>query len=183
MPHPLRFVAALLVVGGLTACGGDDKLAGSGLVSLDITEIPTGDFSRMVVSFNRVIIKPVGGAPIRIDIDKKRVLDLLESPTGKTAALLTDEVVPAGKYEWIRLVMNADSSYVTDANGHQKALFMPFGEQTDIKLIRGFSITEDGQSRFTIRIDVHKSIVNANGPNTDYFLKPTLRIVDTNDLT
>lgn len=70
---------------------------------------------------------------------------------------------------------------MTEADGGQKTLFVPSGAQTGLKLVSGFSVPEGGSANFTIDFDARKSIVNPQGGQADYYLKPTLRLIDNSE--
>ncbi|MEA2080826.1 MAG: DUF4382 domain-containing protein, partial [Pseudomonadota bacterium] len=55
---------------------------------------------------------------------------------------------------------------------------IPSGEQTGLKLNRGFDVPEGGMASFTIDFDLRKSVHKPSGLDGDYILRPTLRLVD-----
>ncbi|MCP4391399.1 MAG: DUF4382 domain-containing protein, partial [Gammaproteobacteria bacterium] len=60
-------------------------------------------------------------------------------------------------------------------------LTVPSGNQTGLKLNRGFMVPEDGEAKIYIDFDVRKSIVeNPHPVMPRYKLKPTLRLVQDN---
>jgi hypothetical protein len=66
---------------------------------------------------------------------------------GQTAELLPDTEVPAGKYNWVRLAVNAEfdnvfDSYAMTPTG-QIELRVPSGSQNGLKLVSGFTVMED----------------------------------------
>jgi hypothetical protein len=87
--------------------------------------------------------------------------------------------VPAGDYEWIRLMLDstAGSSYIVDGTG-QHALRIPSGAETGLKLVRGFTMPAGGRADFTVDFVLDKSIIAPPGQSPDYMMKPVLRITD-----
>lgn len=172
------FVMALSACGGGSSGSGD---AQTGSFSLDVTDAPTTEFEKVLITFTGVTIKPVDGDAVVFDFESPKELDLLQLQGGVSAPLLEGVEIVAGDYEWIRLTLNEDElrAYKTGSDSEYK-LFVPSGGQTGLKLVRGFTVTQGGENNFTIDFDVRKSIVNPKGASNgaDYFLKPALRLVD-----
>jgi hypothetical protein len=94
----------------------------------------------------------------------------------------------------MRLKVNADpnvggdSYLVLEEGGMQCEMRIPSGDQTGLKLIRGFTVGVGATTDFTIDFDLRKSIVAPPGQNQNmpggncsgqvYMLKPVLRVVD-----
>ena len=103
--------------------------------------------------------------------------------------LLDGEEILAGEYEWMRLKVDADPNVAGDsylqleASGAACELRIPSGDQTGLKLIRGFTIGAGTTTDFTIDFDLRKSLVAPPGQTTivdtcgnqAYLLKPVLR--------
>lgn len=188
MKYPvLKTVSIATLAAAVAACGGSgsggsDSEEATGTASLSLTDAPTGEFSKVVITFTGVILKPADGEAIEFVFDQPRELDLLTLQNGETATLLEDEEVTAGEYSWIRLTLDEDNLYViddSDGSGGQKTLAVPSGAQTGLKLVSGFTVAAGGTHNFTIDFDARKSIVDPQGSGVaDYFLKPALRLVD-----
>lgn len=163
----------------VAACGGSGDSDSTGTVSMDVTDAPTASFTEVVVTFTGITLKPADGEAIEFSFDEAKTLNLLTLQGGESAPLLDGEEVLAGDYEWVRLTLDVDNSYVTEDDGSEKTLFIPSGAQTGLKLVSGFTVAQGGENNFTIDFDVRKSIVNPQGNGVaDYFLKPALRLVD-----
>lgn len=177
----------------LAACGGEDGDGGqkTGTLNVGITDAPVDFADRVVVQFSGVELKPRVGEAFSIDFPAKR-LDLLELQGTRRALLLDGETVPAGEYEWMRLKVDADpnvggDSYVRlEAGGEECEMRVPSGDQTGLKLVRGFTVGAGTTTDFTIDFDLRKSVVAPPGQRTPvgtcngqaYLLKPALRMVD-----
>jgi hypothetical protein len=175
-------------ISALVACGGSSDGAssngegGTGYFSLAVTDAPIDSATHVVVEFSGVSIKPADGQALHFDFDEPKSIDLLALQGSAYESLLTDEEVPAGQYEWIRLHVNAEhdgvlDSYIELETGNQLELFVPSGSQTGLKLVDGFAIEAEGSANFTIDFDLRKSIVLPPGL-AGAILKPTLRLVD-----
>ena len=179
------WLAALSTV-VLTGCGGsgtEDRSDPFGKLNLGVTDAPIDGVKHVVVEFTGVEVKAVNDAnPDVFDFTTPRRIDLLALEGGGSETLLRDEVMPAGNYEWIRLKVNAgrtaSDSYVDLADGSRHALFIPSGNQSGLKLIRGFTIGAGSTSNFTIDFDLRRSVIRPPGQNGDFVLKPVLRLVD-----
>lgn len=72
------------------------------------------------------------------------------------------------------------ANYVIDTNSESHELKVPSGEQTGIKIVRGFDIQENQTTELILDFDASKSIVIA-GKSGKYLLKPTIKILDAVD--
>jgi len=182
-------------LGLLAACGGsgdDGDKSKTGTLKLGITDAPVDHAFAVNVQFTGVELKPVDGAPFSFDFAPAKDFNLL-SLTGTNRAMLLDGVViPAGDYEWVRLKVNADpnvggDSYVVlEEGGEQCEIRIPSGDQTGLKLVRGFTVAVGAVTDFTIDFDLRKSLVAPPGQKTivescgnqAFLLKPVLRMVN-----
>lgn len=183
---PYTIIAAASMTLMLSACSSSDSPSSTGSLNLNITDAPVDMAENVVVEFRGVEIKPAEGKSITFDFTERCEadpescqIDLLALNGGTSAQLLADEDVPAGKYNWVRLMVKADEG-VTDSyimvGGKQHDLSIPSGDQTGLKLNSGFVIPAGGVSSFTIDFDLRKS-VHMTGKG-EYILRPTLRMVD-----
>lgn len=179
--YPALSIAALAA---LTACGGGGggSSGATGTLDLKITDAPVDAAKAVVVEFTGVALKRADGEEIVITFDAPRTIDLLALQGGASASLLEDRELPAGRYEWMRLMVNAQrgviDSYITLDDNSQHSLFVPSGAQTGLKLVSGFTVPANAAASFTIDFDLRKSITQPQSGAGDYFLKPALRVVD-----
>lgn len=183
-------VSALLFT--LTGCGGGgDDAPGEGKMKVSVTDAPLDEATSVVVQFSGVAFKREGEAAevVRNLSPSVRQLDLLQYQEGRAALLLDDVTLPAGRYEWIRLIVdnetNVRDSYIVLTNGQECELRVPSGAESGLKLNRGFTLPENGSAAVTIDFDLRKSVhapPGQQGSTPDctqaYLLRPTLRIVD-----
>ena len=193
--HASWILAATAASTLLAACGGEDDGGGAskntGTLNVGITDAPVDFADQVVVQFSGVELKPRDGEAFSIDFPSKR-LNLLELQGSRRAMLLDGETVPAGEYEWLRLKVDADpdvggDSYVRlEAGGEECEMRIPSGEQTGLKLVRGFTVGAGATTDFTIDFDLRKSLVAPPGQKTivescgnqAFLLKPVLRMVN-----
>ena len=155
----LGAVTCIFVLGMLAACGGGGSESPAaqqfGRMTLRITDSPVTDAERVVVEFTGLELKPVDSPNPEVFDFAPRQIDLLALDGGGSEILLNGELVPAGNYEWIRLKVNAgrnaSDSFIELKDGSRHALFIPSGNETGLKLIRGFTIGVAGTNDFTAR--------------------------------
>lgn len=163
----------------LTACGGGNGggSEGVGRVSFAVTDAPVDGADRVEVVFTGIALKPVGGNEDVYLFTEPRTMNLLSLQGSVSAALMEDQTVPAGRYNWVRLMVD-DSRSVFERDGQRYNMIIPNGAETGLILNRGFVVDAGGQADFTIDFDLRKSVhLPQSGDNT-YVLRPTLRIVD-----
>jgi hypothetical protein len=201
--HPLEMTGSMIVsliwtflvsmiLFALAGCGGGG--GGSpetGRMSLSVTDAPVDAASNVVVQFSGVAFKREGEAPEVVQnlSPSPRQLDLLEYQEGRAALLLDGVMLPAGRYEWVRLIVdtqqNVRDSYIVLTTGEECELRVPSGAESGLKLNRGFTLPADGSVALTIDFDLRKSIHappgqrgTTAGCTQGYLMRPTLRIVD-----
>ncbi len=183
---PFNMIAVAALALAATACDSNDS-ATTGSLSVGVTDAPVDSAEKVVVEFTGVEIKPADGESISFDFTEKCAadpascqIDLLTLTNGISQQLLDDEMVPAGQYNWMRLMVNAEpnikDSYIV-IDGKEFELRIPSGAQTGLKLNRGFVVPAGGAASFTIDFDLRKSVHEPGGKG-EYLLRPTLRIVD-----
>ena len=178
---PLIFISACLLAGCGGGSGGSTETP-MGRISLGITDAPVDGATAVVVKFTAVELKPEDGDAFTINLTPAQSVDLLVLAGGGSRALLENYSVPAGHYQSIRLLIEAQqnqpSSYIDFASGERFPLFVPSGSESGLKLIRGFTVAAGSNSNFTIDFDLRKSVIAPPGQAPNYLLKPVLRMVD-----
>lgn len=190
-----KLMAALAVATLLSACGGgggggSDSTASTsttGSLSVAVTDAPVDDVSRVQITFDAIGIKPHNGTLQKITLAKPEVIDDLTKLTdgNASAPILDGHKVPAGQYDYIRLyiVPNAPDSFVDETNGARQNLVVP-GQQGQsqadrfVQLSSGFTVPAGGTADFTIDFQLRKALVKPPGQNGDYFLRPSLRLIN-----
>ena len=198
-------IAKSVMVSGVLAiagCGGgsdsqSDLLPGNqtGFVSLGVSDGPVQDATKVCVAFDGIEVKGVGNDPITFEFDTVENINLLDFQGTNAAPLLTREEVPAGRYEWVRLGVNAvrggnggvgdtgdecvgEESYIVMSDGMAYNLFVPSGEQNGLRLVSGFTVPANGSIDATAEWDLAKAVTAPPGLSPDVILKPTIRLVD-----
>lgn len=159
----------------------------TGLFTLGITDAPLDNARRVIVQFTGIEIQAASGERLNFDFETPRQIDLLALNGGEREFLLSDQPLPAGHYDWIRLKVDAESdsdtmdSYIELEDGSTRSLKIPSINQTGLKLARGFEVPLGGITDFTIDFDLRKSIHTPPDLDEDFILRPTLRMVDNTD--
>ena len=180
----------------LTACssGGDAEttVAGGGrggveygFVSLSVTDAPIDNAVEVWVQFDGVEFMPSPDSPyqdpVLIMFDTPMSIDLLELQGNKSKALLTDEILRTGIYDWVKLKITAAKdgvmdSYIVLKDGTVHELDMPAGSDIGLTIDGGLEIIANTPSAKTIDFDLRKSIV-MNNPN-DFQIQPVIKLVN-----
>ncbi len=185
----------------LAACGGGDSAGGTGELSVSITDAPIHDAQSVTINFLGAEVKPTDGPALKFNFCKDpdnpdvappivqdtectdsdphvETIDLLQQTGGASALLLDSVDIPAGKVNWVRLVLADEAGEIVLSTG-AFPLTVPSGSQTGLKLNQGFEVPADGAVHVFIDFDVRKSIVEVHSKvPPGYKLKPTLRLVD-----
>ena len=183
---------AVIACAAVAACGGggggDDA---TGRLSLAVTDAPLDEARGVVVQFSGVAFKREGMDPETVtNLDPSpRQVDLLQFQNGRAAILLDNVELAAGRYEWVRLIVdnepNVRDSFLTLESGAECELRVPSGAESGLKLNRGFTLPADGTVALTVDFDLRKSIhapPGQRGGGLDctqaFLMRPTLRLVD-----
>jgi hypothetical protein len=189
--HTLRasLGAALCIL--FAACsGGGGSDTDTGTVRLSITDGPL-DETRRRLQFSGVAFKREGSASefVASLSPTPQQIDLLQYQQGRAAVLLSGVVLTAGRYEWLRLIIdnepNVRDSYLVLESGAECELRVPSGAESGLKLNGGFTLPADGTVALTVDFDLFKSIhapPGQRGSGLDctqgFLMRPTLRLVD-----
>jgi hypothetical protein len=168
------FLAAALVAIAAFGCGhgGVTSPQGTGTVRVSLTDAPAA-YDSVILVIREVAVHrdgPDDAGWFTVPLTES-TFDLLLLQNG-VFTNLGSEVVPAGHYTQVRLILASGSYVVVDGVRHD--LFVPSGMQTGLKLIGGFDVPDGGLVDLGIDFDAARSIhVTGNGR---YMLKPTARV-------
>ena len=171
------------LVGLVAGCGGSGGSGGekTGFIAIGITDAPIDEVSAVVVEFTGVTLKPSSGDEITVTFDTPKSFDLLTLTGGLTAELLPETEVPVGEYNWVRLAVNAEfdnvyDSYAMTPTG-QVELRVPSGSNSGLKLVSGFTVTQNQSTNLVIDWDLRKALSDPLG-QPGFHLRPALRVTD-----
>lgn len=173
------------VVAMCAACGGGGSETAEdpfGILSVAITDAAVENVSVVSVEFTGLTLKPQSGDEIEFTFDAPKSINLLQLQNGNTAELLPDTRVPAGRYNWMRLAVNAEFDNVMDSfaerkDGSQVELRVPSGSRNGLKLVSGFTITQDQSTNIVLDWDLRKALSEPLG-QPGMHLRPAIRVTD-----
>ena len=108
----LIITSSLILNGCSDGSSSDDEM---GDFTLNITDSQIDGAIAVVVEFTGVTLKPADGSAIEFEFKPPMSIDLLALGGVKIQPLLDDVEIPAGKYNWIRLHVNAEFDDVYDS--------------------------------------------------------------------
>lgn len=159
----------------MAGCNGSSTSASSATMSLAVADTPVDSATSVMVTFTGVQLQGGSAAATTFTFPSPKRIDLIATQNGNAASLLSGVTIPAGKYQWISLMVDASQSTITLSDGTVHALTIPSGAQTGLKLVSGFTVVAGSQANFTIDFDLRKAVTLANG---SYILNPALRLVN-----
>jgi len=187
----------------IAGCGGSgsDSSNQTGFLSLGLSDGPIHSAQRVCIEFNEIEFKQAGsGDTIVLTLDPPEKVDLLQFQGASAYPIVTNEVMPAGDYEWMRLGINAirgggggtgetdaaacdgADSYIVMDDGSFHNLYVPSGANTGLKLVSGYTVPANDQVNLTLEFDIAKSITAPPGLSPDVILRPTIRLVNNNEV-
>ena len=79
-------------------------------------------------------------------------------------------------------VCDGDASYIVMNDDSIYNLYVPSGENTGLKLVNGYTVPVNDQVSLTAEFDLGKSITAPPGQSPDVKLRPTIKLVDNNEV-
>lgn len=167
----------------LAGCGGGSgsNSSGTGSLSIGITDAPVDHAAAVVIHVTSATLHGPGGDQTVDVVDSTtgkpgRDIDLLKFQGGQWTGLF-DATVPAGHYSWIRLGIDLTKSYI-QINGNQYGLSCTSCTNAGYRINTSFDVAKDATLTMMLDFNLRKSITDPSG-NTDYILRPTVRLIDT----
>lgn len=171
----LRFpVLALAVL--LGGCNGGGGSGATATLNLGVADTPVDGATHVSVTFTGVELHGTSGTTTDINFPTPKTIDLLTTRSGNAATLLSGQTIPAGNYQWIRLLVDTSQSSITLSNGGVYPLTIPSGASSGLKLVSGFTAAAGSQADFTIDFNLRKAVTLAHG---SYILTPALRLLNS----
>jgi hypothetical protein len=182
----LSALCLMIMLAGFSACNSDKNLQ-NGRIGVSITDAPleVGDVKAVYISILGVELNGKDGWQTLETYENPVSLNLLDYQNGKSL-FLTEEELPVGEYQEIRLLLDIPQQdqgvksnpgcFVEYADGRIEPLFVPSGAQSGYKVKGKFDIIPGGLTNVTLDFDVRKALVKA-GSSGKHLLKPTVRLV------
>lgn len=182
--NPVLLIALVL---GLSACS--DSQNSDGRLSLAVKDAPVDGADAVVLQFTQVeLLDAQGNTALAFDLEPPQAIDLLGLQGTNSELLVSNQVVPVGEYQEIRLRVATENascqnlvapfdSYIT-VDGTSYPLVVPSGGSSGFKVKGPITIATGGLASYVVDFDLRKSIAE-RGNTGCYNLKPVLRVVDT----
>lgn len=165
-----RLLGLLLPLIFWSGCGNNPiKATQTGRLRVGLTDAPAA-FKAVNVTFTEISVNRDGNWSM-VTSGQSTTVNLLEWNNGKTLLVGTADV-PAGHYSQVRLLVQNAEVVTMDGQAHQVTI--PSGDQTGLKLVSSFDVTEGSTYDVVLDFDAQRSIV-ATGSGK-FMLKPTIRV-------
>lgn len=179
--------SAMVIAAGPTACTEFISHSETGTLRLRLVDSPTPieGIEAITVVFSSVRIHKSSeaeeddGSWITV-LDNQlseedRTFNLLDLVNG-VSAVLGEEEVEAGHYSQIRIVL--ESSTIT-IYGITSDLRIPSGQQSGVKLTKGFNVDPNVITELKLDFDAGESVFENPPRSGTYKMRPTIRLVET----
>ncbi len=180
----------LLLASAVTIGCGDSSSPATTVVSFSISDAPVGELEEVVITIDRMVVRPRGGDDDIVieeftdsndpdgDLLDTVEIDLLEYQGMERILVVEDLVLEVGDYQNLILeVLDEDTDLswvVEDGDTERKELKVPSGRLQ----LGGFEVDDVGVQNFVIEFDLTRAMTYNPGPDR-YILTPRgVRIVD-----
>jgi len=202
--YGLVTTAAVSLAGCGGGGGGSDGFSDTyGFLSLGISDGPIHDAKKVCITFTDIELKPMDGPSTLLTLDDPEKINLLNFQGANAMPILSNEQLPAGRYEWMRLgvdavrgsnggmgdgesddpdVCDGNASYIVMNDESVHNLYVPSGENNGLKLHGGYTVPVNDQVSLTAEFDLGKSITAPPGQAPDVMLRPTIKLVNNNEV-
>lgn len=191
----LKLLAGLAVCVLVVACGGgsgsgsgdsggsNDSTTGRGGFSLQLTDAPIDGMLAVVLKINEVRLRKADGNWIDFPLETPKSIDLLQLQGKRTEDLLSDVSLPMGRYDEIRLLLDAApmANYVDLGAGGLSELKIPSGSSSGLEIKGEFTWMSKGVMTMVADFDLRQSVREA-GKSGKYMMEPVVRLVNADEV-
>jgi len=185
----------LIVMLGVLGCGDSSSFdsGNTGTLSLHLADAPLVDEDNVTgvyISITGIEYHTNGGWHVMEEFNTSvNPFNLLEWQDGNSISL-GDFQMPAGKYTQMRFMLDATEEgaqpkgnvgcFIEFDGDRNETLYVPSGSETGYKAIGNYEVPINGTVTMTADFDVRRSVtVTGSAPDSYYKLKPTIRLVVT----
>ena len=182
-------MAALPAV--LAGCGGGSGSAAHtapkavGSISISLTDGPWEEARSLVLNITDVELGYANGAAVRLHFPGGPIsVDMMDMQNGMFQVLVERAEVPAGEYDWLRLRIDADRSYIDLAGtGGRYRMAMGSNAANGLEVRQRFRVQEAAHEEFMLDFDVRYGVRHHDGGmmGDQYELRSAMRLVDMHD--
>lgn len=190
-------VLAVLAISQLPGCGGGGSSTPTGTLKVGLTDAQSDSFQNVFVTIKEVRVVPLGLENAADDDSRLPVIATFANPQPIDILtlrfqqeLLGQVVLPAGKYNQVRLILEPNPTGQRDPLNYltlktaptvKIPLTTPSAQQSGLKVLGKFEVKEGIINAILIDFDPNTAIVDRG--NGDYNLKPTgIRIIQMENL-
>lgn len=170
-----QLLAIIIALGMVlfTGCDSTDSTPEMGTLEVRMHDAPA-EFDEVNIFVERVEVNPSQNenSGWQVLSEPQQAYNLLELVNGAYEVLGSAEL-EAGTYEQIRLIIGQEGTNIV-VNGEQKALFVPSGAQTGVKLNVNAEISEGITYVLLLDFDADRSVVDSQ-QGQSYLLQPVIR--------
>lgn len=168
----LLFIATAVLIG----CDDDDDGGATGTLSVRLTDAP-GDYEAVLVDLQGLRINASSDSTAEngwqdLTLDTMGQIDLLMFTDGNSI-LLTEEELPEGRINQMRMILGENNEIIVDGETHP--LETPSAQQSGLKLKINADIEAGETFNMTLDFDAEKSVIEKG--NGTYSLKPTITVI------
>ena len=147
--------------------------------TLQVTDAPIELMQAVVLQFTEVRLRRASGSWLDFPLETPKSIDLLQLQGESTEDLLSGIDLPPGKYDEIRLLVDASpmTNYVDLGVGGMSELKIPSGSSSGLKIKGDFTVVAEGSKTMVIDFDLRQSIKEV-GKSGKYMMSPVVRLED-----
>ena len=173
---------------GTTAAGGGRGGTEFGFLTLSLADAPIDNATEVQIQLEGVELMHGSDSPdheaISITFEEPVKINLLDLHGSKGRILFSNEILPTGRYNWLRLKVTAAIDGVLDTyirldDGTVHELEIPSDAEIGLQITDGVEIIANTPSAKTIILDLRRS-VDMSVPG-DFKLKPVITLVNDNE--
>jgi len=189
--HNAICVPTLLFLSLAAACGGSSGPAtpnqppASGTMTVSITDDPWHEPQSMVLTITAMEYGRDNGDVVHVDMPGGPMsIDMVQLQNGVARQLMADVDMPAGRYEWMRLQLDLDRSYMDMRDtGGRHTLQMGPNEADGLEMHEAFDIRQGQHSDFMLDFDLRQGVEHHQGGmmGDRYDLHSAMRLIHMDD--
>ena len=187
-------VFILMAMLGIVGCGSGSNSGDTGTLSLRLADAPLIDEDNVTgvyITVTGIEYHTNGGWHVMEEFNTSvNPINLLEWQDGESIHL-GDFQMPAGKYTQMRFMLDATEEgsspkanagcFIEFDGERNETLYVPSGSNTGYKAIGNYDVPINGTVTMTADFDVRKSVTVTGSASEYYKLKPSIRLVVTDE--
>ncbi|MEX0915096.1 MAG: DUF4382 domain-containing protein [Wenzhouxiangellaceae bacterium] len=156
-----------------------------GSISISLTDSPWQETRSIVLHITGVALGRSNGDMLQLDLpDGANSVDMMQLQNGMFDVLIARASVPAGQYDWMRLHIDPDQSYIDLAGtGGRHRMEMGSSAANGLEVHERFQIQESVHEEFMLDFDVRNSIRHHHHGmmGDEYELLSAMRLINMHD--